>query len=58
MEEGMLVLEKSYTDEDFVKFDYDLGGEMPSISYESITFIDPQSGIVISNDEKYDFNIT
>jgi hypothetical protein len=46
MEEDMLVLEKTYTDEDFVKFDYDLEAEKPSISYESITVIDPKTGIV------------
>ncbi len=46
-------MEKSYEDEDFVQFDYSLGGDMPSIEYNSISVIDPNAGIIISNKETY-----
>jgi hypothetical protein len=32
-EAGMIVLEKSYEEEDFVQFDIELGGDRPSIAY-------------------------
>jgi len=39
-----IVLRKSYDEDDFVKFDYDLGGELPSIEYESVVIISKETG--------------
>ena len=50
-------MEKSYDEEDFVTFDYDLGGDLPNINYESISKIDPVKGLVISNEERYTFEL-
>lgn len=49
-DEGNTVLTKEYTDDNFVTFDYHLGGELPDISYNSNTIIN-SDGFVASNTE-------
>ena len=42
-----VILRRSYDEDDFVHFDYDLGGELPDIEYESEIMINKTTGNVV-----------
>ncbi|KAL4441974.1 hypothetical protein ABPG74_003725 [Tetrahymena malaccensis] len=54
---GNTILQKQYTDYDFVNYSYDLGGDKPDVKYNSLTVVNDQ-GIINSNEEIMHFNIT
>lgn len=51
------LLNKQYNHSDFITFNYDMGGQMPGIKYESNTTVH-NSGVIVANTEHMHFNIT
>jgi hypothetical protein len=55
--EDHIVVSTQYCDEDFVSFEFDLGGEIPAIEFEETKLIDKELGLLSRSERVYTFSI-
>jgi hypothetical protein len=47
----------TYDDEDFISFEFDLGGETPAIDFEETKLIDKELGLLTRSERVYSFKM-